>query len=180
MRPEEAIRLVGDQYAEWGSDAALRLDAWEHAKGWDVGPRVDPTDLNTMVFGGTRFLVTPDGTIHEGSGSQPPRTRWAHVTPTRTDSPGKQLCGKSKHDTLARAAAMLGVSSESVRERDLPEDGATYFWTDQRGGSALILSRYNATFLFASSAVDPETHLEAFKCGQRSNAASGATGHESL
>lgn len=81
MTPEEATRLVKDHCTVlglgWGS--SIQLDAWETAQGWDVGPRTDPTDINTLVIGGTRFLVTLDGTIHEGSGSLPPRIRWDHV-----------------------------------------------------------------------------------------------------
>lgn len=82
MGPEEAIRLVRVHidtrgFANYPVD---QLDAWEDAKGWEVAPRTDPTDLSTLRIGGTVFLVTPDSIVHEGSGSLPPHSTWDHVS----------------------------------------------------------------------------------------------------
>lgn len=73
MSPEQAIeRVVAYCEAKGWPVEVADLGAVRTTDGrWDVG--------KPAVMGGVRFLVSPDGSIHEGSGSASPRVRWKHV-----------------------------------------------------------------------------------------------------
>ena len=69
-------------------------------------------------------------------------------------------------DSLKHAARLLKTSTTRLKTRQLPEDEATYFWVEGRGGAALILGD-DQSALYANSSVSPEAHLEAFRSGRR-------------
>ncbi len=69
-------------------------------------------------------------------------------------------------ENLMFAAGLLKVSPESLNEKPLLEDAATYFWCGGRGGSALIVGD-DGTVLFANSSVPFDAHLAEFKAGKR-------------
>lgn len=72
----------------------------------------------------------------------------------------------NEHSALDRVSRLLSVAREDVRQRPLDADAATYFWTEGRGGSAVIVS-HDGSLLYANSSVDPELHVQAFREGRR-------------
>lgn len=189
VSPLEAIALVTEHCTARGLNYPTDdLEAWlVLGECWEVAPRADPYDLDSLRIGAAIFLVTPNGAVHRGSGSLPPRARWHEVPatdifPARQPQPGRPVCTKAKYDTITRASALLNVPESDVRERPLSAvnadgtasvDGelrgldATYYWSEGRGALAVILARYNPTYLLAGSAINPEDHIQDFADGRR-------------
>jgi len=69
---------------------------------------------------------------------------------------------------VERAVELLGTSRRQVGDNVLllPEDDAVYVWTPGRGGSSIIVAA-DGSVLFATSAIDFDAHLDAFRGGRR-------------
>lgn len=174
VSPHQAIALVTQHCLDEGLDYPTGdLEAWlVLGECWEVAPRTDPHDLASLRIGGTRFLVTPNGAVHRGSGSLPvPGVRWAHVPgtdiyPPRVREPGRPMCGKASYDHPARAATLLDVPEADVLERRLDGIDATYY-SSLPTATSVILDRYNPTYLLAQPDTNPEDHVLDFRDGRR-------------
>lgn len=73
-----------------------------------------------------------------------------------------------KEEILALAAQTMKVSPEEAGKhfKEIPEIDAYYFWNPVRGGISVIINEA-CERLGATSAVNFEKHLEAFKSGKR-------------
>lgn len=69
---------------------------------------------------------------------------------------------------LLTVVSALGITSEDAKTncREIPEIKAFYFWSNQRGGKAMIIND-DGERLIASSAVRYEDHVKAFVSGKR-------------
>lgn len=70
-------------------------------------------------------------------------------------------------EAQAVAAKYLGTEY-ALRERYMDEVDAIYVYQDVRGGAALLVDR-DGSFLYATSAVTPDSHKEAFITGRRTD-----------
>ncbi len=79
---------------------------------------------------------------------------------------------KIDQNILAAAARILGTSpgSTALAHRYLDEADAFYVYVGVRGGGAVII-RSETEFLFATSAVPLQDHIEAFLAGRRTDPA---------
>ncbi len=69
---------------------------------------------------------------------------------------------------LLTVTSALGVTSEDAKRncKEIPEINAFYFWSNQRGGKAMIINE-NGERLIASSAIRYDDHVKAFVSGKR-------------
>ncbi len=76
----------------------------------------------------------------------------------------------SKEDLIKRAAQIIRISTESAAEnfRYIEEIDAYHTYSSVRGGGAVIIKSKD-DFLFATSLVTLEMHIEAFRNGKRTN-----------
>lgn len=76
----------------------------------------------------------------------------------------------NRNNAEAVAASMPGMQRVdlSANCRELEDGSGIHFWDPARGGSAVIVAA-DGTFLWASSGVRPDQHLEAFIAGKRSD-----------
>ena len=67
---------------------------------------------------------------------------------------------------IAAAAIRLSFEKTEKHMKSIPDIGAYYFWNPQRGGLSAIVAE-NGEKLSATSGVNYNKHLEAFKNGKR-------------
>jgi len=69
---------------------------------------------------------------------------------------------------ILTAISILDITVEDAKTncREIPEIKAFYFWSNQRGGKAIIINEAGER-LIASSAIKYEDHLKAFVSGKR-------------
>lgn len=69
---------------------------------------------------------------------------------------------------LLTVVSALGITSVDAKTncREIPEINAFYFWSNQRGGKAMIINE-DGERLIASSVVKYEDHIKAFMSGKR-------------
>lgn len=77
---------------------------------------------------------------------------------------------KSDQQLVEIAAVWLSVATEEAaqKSKDVPETAAVYFWTEGRGGGAVLVGK-DGSALFATSSVSYDDHLSAFLAGKRSD-----------
>lgn len=68
------------------------------------------------------------------------------------------------------AAKLLGLRPNDAarNSRPVPAMKATHFWNPSRGGGSVIMGA-DGTFLFASSSITWDRHLEAYVAGRRTD-----------
>lgn len=69
---------------------------------------------------------------------------------------------------LLAVVSALAITSEDAKRncKEIPEINSYYFWSNQRGGKAMIINEAGDR-LIASSAVKYEDHIKAFISGKR-------------
>lgn len=73
-----------------------------------------------------------------------------------------------KKEIIEIAAKTMKITPEEAEKhyKELPEEGAFYFWNPVRGGICVIIAP-DGSKLAATSAVNFERHLEEYKKGRR-------------
>ena len=73
-----------------------------------------------------------------------------------------------KLTAIASKILNISIDTASKNNKHMPEIDALYIWNPIRGGAAIIIGS-DETFLYATSSVSPEEHVQVFAAGERTS-----------